>query len=121
LFDLNSIDRQRALKFMAWACLVVVAILSLVPGNERPHTFMRPKMEHFVAYAGTGLFFAAAYQGRWERWLAWSGLALASVIFEILQNFTPGRSPSVMDAVASTSGMTLGMLIGAYVATLIAS
>jgi VanZ family protein len=77
-------------------------------------------MEHFVAYAGTGFFFAAAYQGRWERWFAWSGLALASVLFEILQHFTPGRSPSVMDALASTSGMTVGMLIGVYVAALIA-
>lgn len=31
--------------------LIVIAVLSLVPGNERPHVFSSGKLEHFVAYA----------------------------------------------------------------------
>jgi VanZ family protein len=73
--------------------------------------------EHFVAYAGTGFFFALSYYGLRERLLVWFGLAVASGVFEILQNFVPGRSPSPLDALASTSGLTLGLLSGVIVAT----
>jgi VanZ family protein len=118
---LLKLSWQQALRCAAWGCFCVIAILSLVPGSERPHTFLHARLEHFAAYAGTGFFFVTAYQGRRERWLAWIGLAFASVLFEILQKFVPGRSSNALDALASSLGATFGMLVGAYVSARLAS
>lgn len=100
-------------RVLAWACLATIAVLSLVPGELRPHSFLPGEAEHFIAYAVAGLLLALAYPSTRERLLGWLCLSLASGGFEILQNFAPGRSPSVWDAVASTAGLTFGMLLGA--------
>ena len=73
---------------------------------------MPGRAEHFIAYAGTGFFVALGYVGRRQRVVAWIGLAAASGLFELLQNFVPGRSPSLFDALASTGGLTCGMAVG---------
>jgi VanZ family protein len=98
---------------VAFACVAAISILSLVPGAERPHTGMPGRAEHFIAYAGTGFFVALGYVGRRQRGVAWIGLAAASGLFELLQNFVPGRSPSFFDALASSGGLTCGMAVGA--------
>ena len=101
------------MRTLAWACVLAIAVLSLLPGTLRPHTTVLPGVaEHFIAYAGTGFFFALSYCGLRERLFAWIALAIASGVFEILQNFVPGRSPSPLDALASTSGLTLGLVSG---------
>ena len=70
------------------------------------------EFEHFFAYGGTGFLLALGYLGWRQRLVAWIGLAAASGVFEILQNFIPGRSPSLFDALASSGGLTLGMAVG---------
>jgi len=104
---------------LAWACVVVIAVLSLVPGEVRPHTGLPGRAEHFIAYAGTGLVFALGYFGLLQRMLALIGLAIASGAFEVLQNFVPGRSPNFLDALASTSGLAFGLLSGAILSVLV--
>lgn len=104
---------------LAWACVVVIAVLSLVPGDARPHTGLPGRWEHFVAYAGTGLLFALAYDRLGQRMLALVGLAIASGALEFLQNLVPGRSPSVFDALASTSGVVCGFLFGAILSVVV--
>ncbi len=42
-------------------CVAAIAAFSLVPGDFRPHSFLRGQAEHFVAYAGTGLFVAFGF------------------------------------------------------------
>lgn len=105
----------RTARLIAWTCALTIAVLSLMPGDYRPHTLMPGRAEHFVAYAGTGFFFVLGYLDVRQRALAWLGLALASGIFEILQAFIPGRSSSSLDALASTSGLTFGLAIGLVV------
>jgi VanZ family protein len=102
----------RAARVLAWICVAAITVLSLVPGALRPHTFLPGRVEHFVAYAGTGFFFALGYLDVRLRVFAWLGLAIASGVFEILQNFVPGRSPSSLDALASTGGLTFGLAMG---------
>jgi VanZ family protein len=92
----------------------VIAVLSLVPGDARPHTDLPGRAEHFIAYAGTGLLFALGYYALRQRMLGLIGLAIASGAFEVLQNFVPGRSPSPLDALASTCGAAFGLLLGAF-------
>jgi len=104
---------------LAWACVVVIAVLSLVPGDARPHTGLPGRAEHFIAYAGTGFLFSLAYCGLRQRMLALISLAIASGAFEVLQNFVPGRSPSPLDALASTSGLAFGLILGSILSAVV--
>jgi hypothetical protein len=108
--------RATIARLVAWACIVAITALSLVPGGLRPHTFLPGWSEHFIAYSGTGFFLALGYLGLRQRLFAWIGLAVASGVFEILQDFVPGRSPSPFDALASMGGLTLGVALGAVLA-----
>ncbi len=103
---------RRIARVLAFACIAAIAVLSLLPGAERPHTGAPGRAEHFIAYGGTGLLLALGYLGGRQRLVAWIGLAAASGLFEILQNFIPGRSPSLFDALAGAGGLTLGMAVG---------
>lgn len=116
----SAFRAQRIARPVAFACVAAIVVLSLVPGAERPHTGLPGWNEHFIAYAGTGFFVALGYVGRRQRAVAWIGLAAASGLFELLQNFVPGRSPSVFDALASASGLTCGMAVGALLTVALA-
>ena len=96
-----------------WLGVLIIAILSLVPGNLRPHTVLPGPLEHTLAYALTGAALAFGYRRMDFRLLCLVGLSAGSVVLEILQASVPGRSPSAVDAVASSSGAALGMLLGA--------
>jgi VanZ family protein len=98
---------------LAWVCVLAIAVLSLLPGEERPHTGLPGRLEHAMAYAGTGFLFWFGYCEPRHRFMIWIGLAIASGVFEALQNFVPGRSPSIFDALASTLGLTFGFMAGA--------
>ena len=104
---------------LAWACVVVIAVLSLVPGDARPHTGLPGRGEHFIAYVGTGFLFALGYSELRLRMLALIRLAIASGAFEVLQNFVPGRSPSPFDSLASTCGAAFGLLLGAILSAVV--
>jgi VanZ family protein len=109
---LKALKPQTA-RVLAWVCVLVIIVLSLLPGNERPHTGAPGQYEHFIAYAGTGFFFSLAYREFTHRLSIWAMLAVLSGALEALQNFVPGRSPNVLDALASTSGATIGLIAGA--------
>ncbi len=98
---------------LAWASLLAIALLSLVPGNLRPHSFLPGQAEHFLAYAGAGFLLAIGYRSTKERCLGWLGVAGAGVAFELLQHLSPGRTPRVIDAVASIGGLSVGIALGA--------
>lgn len=100
-------------RMLAWACVLVILALSLAPGDARPHTILPGKLEHFIAYAGTGLLFSIAYLCLTTRALIWGALVIASVVLEAIQSFIPGRSPDLLDALASSMGLTVGLICGA--------
>ena len=104
---------SRWVRALAWLCVLTITVLSLLPGDERPHTGLSGRFEHAMAYAGTGFFFWFGYPVPRQRALFWIGLAIASGVFEVLQNFIPGRSPSIYDALASTLGLTFGFMAAA--------
>lgn len=100
----------RALFYLA---LLTIAVLSLVPGQSRPHTDFPGPAEHFAAYAGAGLLLALGYVSTRQRLVGLLGLATASGVFELLQHFSPGRNPSAFDALASSCGAAFGVAVGA--------
>ncbi len=110
---------QRAARGMLALILAVIAVLSLVPGPYRPHTAFPGQAEHFAAYAVAGFVLTFAYVSARGRILGWSGLAAASGAFELLQRLSPGRHPSVCDAIASSSGAATGAALGVLLFALI--
>jgi len=100
----------RPLFFLA---LLAIGALSLVPGEIRAHTGLPGPAEHFAAYAGAGLLLAVGYAATRQRLVGLLGLATASGVLELLQHFSPGRHPSVDDALASTCGAAFGTGAGA--------
>ena len=99
------------LRAIAWAGVLTIAALSLVPGPYRPHTFMPPHAEHFVAYAITSFAFGIAYRTPVARFFALAGLPLMAGLFEIAQLVIPGRNGQVSDWVASSAGTLTGIVI----------
>jgi hypothetical protein len=101
-----------------WLGVLIIVILSLVPGDLRPHTVLPGPFEHSLAYALTGAALAFGHR-RYDSRLPWLfGLSSCSVVFELLQAWIPGRSSSAVDAAASSSGAVLGIFLGAVVAKL---
>lgn len=88
---------------------LVIVVLSLVPGDERPHTGFSGNMEHFVAYAGTAGITALGFRRLPPLWIALP-FCIASALFELAQFYIPGRSPGLDNWLASS----LGALAGAY-------
>lgn len=103
---------KRLLVLAAWTGVLTIIILSLVPGQERPHTGFTGHEEHFAAYAATGAVFALAFRHRIRRLWSIFGLSLLSVAMEIGQNFSPGRHPAVSDVLFSSLGAVAGIAAG---------
>ena len=104
--------RQACLAAALWGSLAAIVILSLVPGDARPHTGAPGEFEHFVAYLGAGFFIAARYPSPRLRLAFWAATAALSFLLEFFQQFVPGRVPDLNDALASSSGLTLGVVLG---------
>jgi VanZ family protein len=104
---------QRYSLYGLWGCLLAIVLLSLLPGHIRPHTGAPGEFEHFIAYFGAGLFISIRYQLLRLRLIFWAVTAILSFILEILQQFVPGRGSGLYDALASSSGLTVGILLAA--------
>jgi VanZ family protein len=99
------------LRIGPWACILLIAILSLVPGEERPHTGMPGQAEHFLAYFITGALLAGrlGWTSR-RRWAAAAGLSAYGGVLEILQIWVPGRCSQFIDFAASSAGAICGTI-----------
>jgi VanZ family protein len=95
-----------------WICLLIITVLSLVPGTQRPHTGMNGQFEHAAAYAATGIFMMLGYVRLRARSVGYVCVVFLSFIFEWLQVYVPGRSSNIADALASDAGLTVGVVVG---------
>ncbi len=95
-------------------CALVIAVLSLLPGNDLPAANLNDKLNHFIAYAV--LMGLVALARRPAKLVA----AMALVIFyglamEGLQALMPyGRSASWLDALANSGGVLIGGALGLF-------
>ena len=99
---------KTAIRFLAWGCILAVAVLSLTPADQMLRTGFGARIEHVLAYAGTGFITALAFA---ERRLFRVMLALLAYAggLEFLQRFSPGRSSTVWDFMFSGMGVLLGV------------
>ena len=101
---------SRLCRFASFGAVLALALLSLVPGSLRPHTGLPGPAEHFLAYFITGCLLAAQKRGAAYRIAVAVLLGLCSGIFELLQNFVPGRDPEILDFLVSFAGAICGVL-----------
>jgi VanZ family protein len=104
---------------LSWLCIAAIVVLSLVPGSARPHTEAPGPLEHIMAYGPTGFLLALSYHSFRARLLFLVGLSVLSGLFEIAQIWIPGRNSEVIDMLASITGLSAGMLVGAATVALL--
>jgi len=103
-------------KLSAFVGVAAIIVLSLLPGDERPHTGAGGGPEHFVAYALVGLAFGIGYGSRRQQMLAGAALAILSGCLEVAQIFIPGRTAEFAGWFSSSAGAWAGLCAAAAVA-----
>ena len=100
------------LRLLTWACVVILAVMSLTPGEkiDAVRTNLPGQVEHIIAYAGATAIAMAGYGlGRHPaQIIGWFWLYAG--VLEFLQNFSPGRDPELIDFAASALGALCGGL-----------
>ena len=89
--------------------LAVIVVLSVLPGAERPHVFGSGNVEHLRACAGAAFF--ASTLPPLRGWRVVLLLSAASLLFEGIQIFIPGRGPGLDNWAASTLGAIIGLVL----------
>ena len=101
---------RTTLRVLTWLCVVVLAVLSLTPGEEiEPlRTDLPGQVEHIIAYAESGAIAVAGYGLNRGAVRVIGSLWVYAAILEYLQHFSPGRNPAVVDFAASALGVLCG-------------
>ena len=98
----------KSLRVLTWCCVILLAVLSLLPAQEMVRASLPGQFEHFIAYAGSAAIAMSGYglnrKAPWVIGYFW----LCAGILEYLQHFSPGRHPAVEDFAASALGALCG-------------
>ena len=97
-------------RMAAWLAVLTIIVLSVVPGNMRPHLLRNDYAEHFVAYCITGSLFAIGYQRPMQLLSIGVLLAICAGSLEFIQLWIPRRTASVSDFEVSTIGAWIGLM-----------
>ncbi|WPL15769.1 putative integral membrane protein [Thiorhodovibrio winogradskyi] len=92
---------------IAWLLVILVVVLSVLPTSVPPGFDGGDKLQHLLAYAVLGFFFAVLYP-RHQR-LALLGLILLGALLEWVQGLLPVRVASLPDWLADALGVLLGI------------
>src|SRR5215472_10753979 len=99
-----------SLRFLTWGCVILLAILSLLPDQQMVRTGLPGRIEHFVAYAGSAAIAVAGY-GASRGMQIIGGFWVYAAILEYLQHFSPGRHSAIGDFEASALEALCGGLV----------
>ena len=80
-------------KSAAWFSIMLIAILSLLPGDEMVRTGLPTKLEHVAAYAGSAAVATVAYGHRHGSMRIIGFFWAYAGILEYFQRFSPGPTP----------------------------
>jgi len=107
-----QIDRVKILlRVGAISALLVIGVLSLVPGDDRPHTGLPGGLEHVAAYVIAGFLLRLAYHERLSAIRVILLLTVYGAILELAQLWVPGRSGKLIDITADFAGASIGVLV----------
>jgi len=102
---------MRSLWFLSGLLIVAVVIyLSLfIPPMEQEATSQIDKFNHFIAYGTLMLWFSQLYREKARYLIVW-GLIVLGIAIEFIQPIT-GREFSILDMIANTLGVLLGLFV----------
>jgi VanZ family protein len=103
-----------SLRVLTWCCVILLAVLSLLPAQQMVRTGLPGRLEHFVAYAGSAAIAVAGYGVSRGSVQIIGGFWVYAGVLEYLQHFSPGRHPSIADFAASALGALCGGLSMAF-------
>ena len=104
-----------SLRVLMWCCVVLLAVLSLLPAHDMVRTSLPGRVEHFIAYAGSSAIALAGYGATRGAAQIIGGFWVYAGVLEYLQHFSPGRHPAIGDFAASALGAVCGGLVIAIV------
>jgi hypothetical protein len=99
---------QRAARLTSWLVVLALVILSVVPGDMRPHTGLPGAVEHFGLYLAVCALLAVGYERRVAASVVALVLSLAAANLELVQLLVPHRYPGWLDVAASAGGAFAG-------------
>ena len=105
---------QTSFRILTWFCVILLAVLSLLPAQDMVRTGIPGQLEHLVAYAGSASIAIAGYGRRRGTALIIGLFWIYAGILEYLQHFSAGRHPSIVDFAASALGAFFGGVVGAF-------
>jgi len=111
-----------SLRTLTWCCVILLAVLSLLPGQALEALWLLPlprfvravlpgTVEHFVAYAGVAAITMMAYGSSRGGVRIISMLCAYAGILVYVRHFSPGRHPSIGKFAGSTLGALCGWLV----------
>jgi len=103
---------RTSFRILTWCCVILLAVLSLLPAKDMVRTGMPGEFEHFVAYAGSASIAITGYGCQGAVRIIGLFWVYAGVL-EYLQHFSSGRHPSIVDFAASALGAFFGGLAAA--------
>ena len=106
---------DRIIRIAGYACVLLIGVLSLLPGALRPDTGAPGKLEHLIAYLGTAALLALGRSALHQRWQALWLIPYAGAL-ELAQLYIPGRHAQFSDFVVSSIGAALGVAIAFAIA-----
>ena len=95
-------------QLFGWLAVIAIGVLSLVPGELRPHTGAPGPIEHVAAYFGTAGLLTFGYRKGCHPLVIVLCLSIYSAALEIAQIQIPGRHATFFDFAASTTGAVIG-------------
>ena len=105
-------DRMVAnfLKVISWFLIGGLILITFIPASGRPITGLQHHLEHFAAFALTGLIFGFAYA--WQLRTLLSGALVFTLLLEVGQIPLPTRHARLEDFVVNAVSVCLGVAIG---------
>jgi VanZ family protein len=94
----------------AWAAVCALAVLSLIPVAVLIRTEAGGPIEHVIAYCGTAILLMLSYSNRFSPFVIVLGLIAYAGLLEVLQNWSPGRTPAFFDFLVSSIGAVIGVI-----------
>jgi VanZ family protein len=103
---------QNLLPVGAWAVLLAIVVLTVVPPDLRPSTDAPHDVEHAAAFLTVGILFGLTYVGR-ARILSIGAVAFCGII-EVMQLYVPGRHARWIDFAVDVVAAVVGIFVGAF-------
>jgi len=103
-------EKHRIVKILFWLALTGSYILAVLPQENVPQlTPFSDKGNHFIAFSVLTLLLLHAYRVKYL--VAFVLMILYGVLIEVSQLFTVNRQGELLDVLADTIGVVIGILL----------